>query len=60
MGEIRESFRILREVNRKVDWWMPSDMLDPNHNAHGNYYLVQGDFAGSWKYGQFRKPARLA
>jgi len=25
-------------------------MFDPNHNAHGNYYLVQGDFTGSWKY----------
>jgi hypothetical protein len=23
-------------------------MLDPNHNAHGNYYLVNGDFSGSW------------
>ncbi len=27
-----------------------SDMLDPNHNAHGNYYLVDGDFTGSWKH----------
>lgn len=27
-----------------------SDMLDPNHNAHGDYYLVAGDFAGSWKH----------
>ena len=27
-----------------------SDMLDPNHNAHGNYYLVNGDFTGSWNY----------
>jgi hypothetical protein len=43
-------FRILREVNRKVDVWMSSDMLDPNHNAHGNYYLVHGEFAGSWKH----------
>ena len=25
-------------------------MLDPNHNAHGNYYLVSGDYTGSWKY----------
>ena len=25
-------------------------MLDPNHNAHGNYYLVDGDFTGSWKH----------
>jgi hypothetical protein len=27
-----------------------SDMFDPNHNAHGNYYLVSGDFTGSWKH----------
>ena len=26
-----------------------SDMWDPNHNAHNNYYLVQGDLTGSWK-----------
>lgn len=27
-----------------------SDMFDPNHNAHPNYYLVRGDFTGSWKH----------
>ncbi len=27
-----------------------SDMVDPNHNAHGDYYLVDGDFTGSWKH----------
>ncbi len=27
-----------------------SDMLDPNHNAHGNYYLAEGDFTGSWNH----------
>ncbi len=25
-----------------------SDMFDPNHNAHGSYYLVNGSWAGSW------------
>jgi hypothetical protein len=25
-----------------------SDMFDPFHNAHRNYYLVRGDLAGSW------------
>ena len=25
-------------------------MLDPNHNAHGDYYLVKGSFEGSWKH----------
>ncbi|MGO9239696.1 MAG: hypothetical protein ACLQBJ_02710 [Bryobacteraceae bacterium] len=27
-----------------------SDMFDPNHNAVPNYYLVDGDYTGSWKY----------
>ena len=27
-----------------------SDMFDPNHNAHPNYYLAQGDFTGSWNH----------
>ncbi len=25
-----------------------SDMFDPFHNAHDNYYLVRGDLKGSW------------
>jgi hypothetical protein len=25
-------------------------MLDPNHNARANYYLVDGDYTGSWEY----------
>jgi len=25
-----------------------SDMFDPFHNAHDNYYLVNGDLSGSW------------
>ncbi len=32
----------------KIYVW--SDMLDPTHNAHANYYLVKGDFAGSWNH----------
>jgi hypothetical protein len=27
-----------------------ADMFDPYHNAHGNYYLVDGDFTGSWEH----------
>lgn len=34
--------------NARIYVW--SDMFDPNHNAHPNYYLVQGDFTGSWNY----------
>ena len=27
-----------------------SDMFDPNHNARGDYYLVDGDYSGSWRH----------
>ena len=27
-----------------------SDMLDPAHNAHDNYYACKGTFAGSWDF----------
>ncbi len=51
LGEcLTRQFLMLREVNPKVDVWVWSDMLDPNHNAHGNYYLVEGDYTGSWNY----------
>lgn len=47
---ITKQVAILREVNPKAEMFIWSDMLDPNHNAHGDYYLVEGDFTGSWKY----------
>jgi len=55
MGEIlgdciTKQVGILRENNPKAEIYIWSDMLDPNHNAHGNYYLVDGDFTGSWEH----------
>jgi len=51
LGEcLTKQFEILREANPKADVWVWSDMLDPHHNAHGNYYLVDGDYNGSWRY----------
>jgi hypothetical protein len=47
---ITKQVAILREINPKAEIFVWSDMLDPNHNAHGDYYLVEGDFTGSWKY----------
>lgn len=41
---------ILRSNNPRAEVLIWSDMLDPNHNAHGDYYLVEGDFSGSWRY----------
>jgi hypothetical protein len=47
---ITRQANILRRANPKTEVFIWSDMLDPNHNARGNYYLVAGDYTGSWKY----------
>lgn len=47
---ITKQVQIIREMNPNAEIFIWSDMLDPNHNAHDNYYLVDGDFTGSWKY----------
>jgi len=47
---ITRQVRLIRKVNPKAEVLTWSDMLDPNHNAHGDYYLVDGDFTGSWEY----------
>ncbi|MBI5817646.1 MAG: hypothetical protein HZA88_01570 [Verrucomicrobia bacterium] len=55
MGEIlgdciTKQAAILREASPGADVWCWSDMLDPNHNAHGDYYAVEGDYTGSWQH----------
>jgi len=55
MGEIlgdciTRQHAILRAASPGAEILIWSDMLDPNHNAHDDYYLVDGDFTGSWKY----------
>jgi hypothetical protein len=47
---ITKQVEIIRSVNPNSEVLIWSDMLDPNHNAHDNYYLVEGDFTNSWKY----------
>lgn len=46
---VRACSKILREMNPGGKIYVWSDMFDPNHNAKGNYYLVRGDYAGSWE-----------
>lgn len=41
---------ILRKHLPGVRVFVWSDMFDPNHNAHGDYYLTEGDYTGSWKH----------
>lgn len=51
LGEcITRLAQILRRHNPGAEIYIWSDMFDPNHNAHGDYYLVQGDFTGSWNH----------
>jgi len=55
MGEllgqcITRQAQIIRKYIPAAQIYVWSDMLDPNHNAHGNYYLVNGDFSGSWNH----------
>ena len=45
---VKSCIQILKTVNPGGRICVWSDMFDPNHNAHGNYYLVRGDLAGSW------------
>ncbi len=45
----RTCVNLLREINPGGRIYVWSDMFDPNHNAHKDYYLVRGDLAGSWE-----------
>jgi hypothetical protein len=51
LGEcVTKTAEILRNYAPSLEIYVWSDMFDPNHNAHGNYYLVDGDFTGSWDH----------
>ncbi|KKM14943.1 hypothetical protein LCGC14_1701050, partial [marine sediment metagenome] len=41
---------VFKAVDPKIEVMIWSDMLDPAHNAHSNYYGAVGDFTGSWKH----------
>jgi len=46
---VKTCIAILRAVNPGGKIYVWSDMFDPNHNAHQDYYLVRGDLKGSWE-----------
>jgi hypothetical protein len=51
LGEsVTKQAAILRDHIPSVEIYIWADMFDPNHNAHANYYLVDGDFTNSWKH----------
>ncbi|MCF7976042.1 MAG: carbohydrate binding domain-containing protein [Phycisphaerae bacterium] len=41
---------IFKRIDPDIEVIIWSDMLDPVHNAHNNYYGVIGDFTGAWQY----------
>lgn len=51
LGEcITKQAAAIRRYSPDAQVYVWSDMFDPDHNAHPNYYLVQGDFTGSWRH----------
>lgn len=48
-GNVQRCVEIVKKVNPKAKLCIWSDMFDPSHNAVSNFYLVNGDFAGSWE-----------
>ncbi|HEY3875997.1 MAG TPA: T9SS type A sorting domain-containing protein, partial [Candidatus Kapabacteria bacterium] len=44
----RKCDSIIHEVHPGADVFDWSDMFDSLHNAHNNYYLVNGDLTGDW------------
>ena len=45
----RTCVNILKEINPGGRIYVWSDMFDPFHNAHDNYYLVRDTLANSWE-----------
>ena len=46
---VRTCIKTLKQINPTGKIYVWSDMFDPTHNAHDNYYLVNGTLADSWK-----------
>ncbi len=46
---IAQCAQLVQKEHPGADMFVWSDMFDPNHNAHDNYYLVNGDLKGSWE-----------
>jgi len=46
---VRQCVDIIKEVRPDAKIWVWNDMFDPFHNAHEEYYLVNGTWTGSWE-----------
>jgi len=45
---VRRCVQLVRKISPDSRLCIWSDMFDPAHNARNNFYLVNGDLAGSW------------
>ncbi len=45
---VQQSVSTFQNVAPSSPLYFWGDMFDPNMNAHGDYYLVEGDITGSW------------
>ena len=45
---VKKCDSIIKEVHKGAEVFDWSDMFDSLHNAHNNYYLVNGDLSGDW------------
>jgi hypothetical protein len=41
---------LIRKDNPNADIYLWSDMLDPNHNSHSKFCMLEGDPSSAWKY----------
>ncbi len=46
---VKTCIGILRDLSPSSRIYVWSDMFDPNHNAHDNYYLARGGMQGTWE-----------
>ena len=48
-ANVRRCVQIIRRIQPDARLCIWSDMFDPSHNAVQDFYLVNGDLAGSWE-----------
>lgn len=47
---VTRQYDMIKEVNPDALVYCWSDMMDPNHNCHADYYSADGDFAKAWQH----------
>jgi hypothetical protein len=45
---IKQLIQVHRSLTPEAQLYIYSDMIDPYHNAHKDYYSVHGDLSGGW------------